>query len=133
MRGTRISSGSSFEALVSYSRVAISPDAGGDWVFVSGTTGFDYAAMTISEDVVEQTHQVFRNLAGALERAGSSLEEVLRIRVFVARAEDFQAVAPVIGQYMKPAMPANTAVVSALVDPRMLIEIEVTARKAPAG
>jgi len=133
MRGTRISSGSKFEELASYSRVAVVPDAGGDWLFVAGTTGFDYAAMTISSSVEEQTHQVFRNIKGALERAGSGLQDVVCIRVFVAAAGDFQKVAPIIGHYMKPAMPANTTVVASLVDERMLIEIEATARKPAQG
>ncbi len=133
MRGTRISSGSSFEKLASYSRVAVVPDAGGDWLFVSGTTGFDYAKMTISEGVEEQTHQVFRNIAEALAKAESGLDEVVRIQVFLANAADFSKVAPIIGHYMKDALPANTAVVTPLVDKRMLIEIQATARKAPGA
>jgi enamine deaminase RidA (YjgF/YER057c/UK114 family) len=131
MRGHRVSSGSSFEELASYSRAVVLPDAGGDWVMVSGTTGFDYAAMTISADVAAQTHQVFRNIAQALEKAGSSLNEVVRIRVYLAEAKDFSRVAPIIGQYMHAAMPANTTVVTPLVDERMRIEVEVTARKLP--
>lgn len=131
MRGTRISSGSSFEKLASYSRVAIVPDPGGDWLFVSGTTGFDYAKMTIAEGVEEQAHQVFRNIAQALEKAGSGLEDVVRIQVFLASAADFPKVAPIVGQYMMEALPANTTVVAPLVDERMLIEIQATARKAP--
>ena len=130
MRGTRLSSGSKFEELASYSRVAVVPDAGGDWVFVSGTTGFDYGRMTIEKSVEAQTHQIFRNLADALGRAGSHLNDVVRVRVYLARASDFDKVAPIIGQYMHAAMPANTTVVTPLIDKRMLIEIEVTARKA---
>lgn len=130
MRGTRLSSGSKFEELASYSRVAVVPDAGGDWVFVSGTTGFDYARMTIENSVEAQTHQVFRNIADALGRTGSHLNDVVRVRVYLARAADFDKVAPIIGQYMHAAMPANTTVVTPLIDKRMLIEIEVTARKA---
>jgi enamine deaminase RidA (YjgF/YER057c/UK114 family) len=129
MRGHRISSGSSFEELASYSRAVVLPDAGGDWVLVSGTTGYVYAAMTIPSGVVAQTHQVFRNIGHALEKAGSSLNEVVRIRVYLAEAKDFSEVAPIIGQYMHAAMPANTTVVAPLVDERMLIEVEVTARK----
>lgn len=131
MRGYRVSSGSSFEELASYSRAVVLPDAGGDWVMVSGTTGYDYAAMTIPSDVVAQTHQVFRNIAQALKKAGSSLNEVVRIRVYLAAAKDFAAVAPIIGQYMHAAMPANTTVVTPLIDERMRIEVEVTARKLP--
>lgn len=130
MRGSRISSGSKFEEVASYSRVAVVPDAGGDWVFVSGTTGFDYSLMTIEKTVEAQTHQVFRNIADGLKRAGSHLNEVVRIRVYLAHADDFEKVAPIIGQYMHAAKPANTTVVTPLIDKRMLVEIEVTARKA---
>ena len=131
MRGQRVSSGSTFEELASYSRAVVLPDPGGDWVLVSGTTGFDYAAMTISSDVEAQTHQVFRNVAQALERAGSSLNEVVRIRVYLAAAEDFAKVAPIVGQYMHAAMPANTTVVARLIEERLRVEVEVTARKLP--
>jgi len=130
MRGSRISSGSKFEEVASYSRVAVVPDAGGDWLFVSGTTGFDYGLMTIEKTVEAQTHQVFRNIADALARAGSRLNEVVRIRVYLVHAQDFDKVAPIIGQYMHAALPANTTVVTPLIDKRMLVEIEVTARKA---
>jgi enamine deaminase RidA (YjgF/YER057c/UK114 family) len=131
MRGHRVSTGSKYEELASYSRAVVLPDAGGDWVMVSGTTGFDYAAMTISSDVEAQAHQAFRTIAQALERAGSSLNEVVRVRVYLAAAEDFPKVAPIVGQYMHAAMPANTTVVAPLVDERMRIEVEVTARKLP--
>jgi enamine deaminase RidA (YjgF/YER057c/UK114 family) len=131
MRGERISSGSTFEALAGYSRAVVLPDPGGGWVLVSGTTGFDYAAMTIAPDVEAQAHQVFRNIAQALERAGSSLAEVVRIRVYLAAAEDFSRVAPIVGHYMRAALPANTTVVAPLVEERLRIEVEVTARKLP--
>jgi enamine deaminase RidA (YjgF/YER057c/UK114 family) len=131
MRGNRISTGTRYEEIAGFSRAVVLPDAGGDWVLVAGTTGFDYAAMTIAEDVESQTHQVLRNVSQALERAGSSLNEVVRIRVYLVSAEDFPKVAPIIGQYMHAAMPANTTVVTPLVDQRMKIEIEVTARKLP--
>ena len=130
MRGKRISSGSKFEDVASYSRVAVVPDSGGDWVFVSGTTGFDYALMTIDKTVEAQTHQVFRNISDALNRAGSHLNDVVRVRIFLVNAGDFEKVAPIIGQYMHAALPANTTVVTPLIDKRMLIEVEVTARKA---
>ena len=131
MRGQRVSTGSTFEELASYSRAVVLPDPGGDLVLVSGTTGFDYAAMTISSDVEAQTHQVFRNVSQALERAGSSLNEVVRIRVYLAAAEDFAKVAPIVGQYMHAAMPANTTVVAQLIEERLRVEVEVTARKLP--
>jgi len=125
----RISSGSSFEALAGYSRAIVD----GDWVFVSGTTGFDYKAGTISADVVEQTHQCFRNIEWALGQAKAKLEDMVRIQVHLTDAADFTKIAPVLGEYCREARPANTTVVSQLIDPRMKIEIEVTARRDMGG
>lgn len=125
MSRQRISSGSSFEELAGYSRAVVD----GDWVFVSGTTGFDYKAGTISPDVVEQTEQCFRNIEWALGQAKAKLEDMVRIQVHLVDAADFRKVAPVIGKWCRAARPANTTVVSGLVDPRMRIEIEVTARR----
>jgi 2-iminobutanoate/2-iminopropanoate deaminase len=121
-----ISSGSEFEKVAGYSRAVVD----GDWVFVAGTTGFDYAKMTISEDVVEQTHQTFRTIGAALEEAGASLKDVVRARYFVVDPADWPKVAPIFGQYFSDVRPASTAVVCGLVDPRMKIEIEVTAKKS---
>ncbi len=121
-----ISSGSRFEELAGYSRAVVD----GDWVFVSGCTGFDYASDDIADDVVEQTHQTCRNVDAALAEAGCGLADVVRVRVFVAAREDFARVAPIIGAYFRDVRPANTTVVAALVDERMKIEIEVTARRS---
>ena len=120
----RISSGSSFEALAGYSRAVVDER----YVHVSGTTGFDYAAMTIVDDVIGQTHQVFANIAAALKEAGASLDDVVRVHYLLVDAADFERVAPIFGQYFAKARPAATALVVGLVDPRMKIEIEVTAR-----
>lgn len=120
-----ISSGSSFEELAGYSRAVVD----GEWVFVSGTTGFDYAAGTISEDVTEQAEQAFRNIVWALDEAGASLADVVRVRVFLADGADFDRVAPVLGRRFAGIRPANTTVIAPLIDPRMKVEIEVTARK----
>jgi enamine deaminase RidA (YjgF/YER057c/UK114 family) len=125
----RISSGSSFEKLAGYSRAVVD----GDWVFVSGTTGFDYKAGTISADAVEQTHQCFRNIAWALEQAKAQLKDMVRIQIHLTDAADFAKIAPVIGEYCREARPANTTVISQLIDPRMKIEIEVTARREMSG
>jgi enamine deaminase RidA (YjgF/YER057c/UK114 family) len=125
MARKRISSGSSFETLASYSRAVVD----GDWVFVSGTTGFDYKAGTISPDVGEQTRQTFRNIGVALEQAGSSFADLVRIRVYLAEAKDFSTVAPIVGEFCRSSKPANTTVVTPLIDARMKIEIEVTAKK----
>jgi len=97
---------------------------------VSGTTGFDYATMTISDDVVEQTHQCFRNIQAALQEAGSSLDEVVRVHYYLADQSYFQQAAPVFGQYLGAARPAATALICKLIEERIKIEIEVTARRA---
>lgn len=120
-----ISSGSSFEALAGYSRAVVD----GDFVFLAGTTGFDYAKGSIAPEVAEQTRQCFRNIAKALEQAGASLADTVRIVVYLARREDFATVAPVLGEHLKDIRPANTTVVAQLIDERMLIEIEVTAKR----
>ena len=125
MQRQHISSGSRFEAEIGYSRAVVA----GDWVFVSGTTGFDYASMTISQDVAEQTAQCFKNIAAALAQAGATLDEVVRVNYIVPQAADFEACWPVLRQYLGRARPAATMVSAGLIDPRMKIEIEVTALK----
>jgi enamine deaminase RidA (YjgF/YER057c/UK114 family) len=125
MTRTRISSGSKFEAEIGYSRAIVD----GDWIWVSGTTGFDYEAMTISEDVAEQAEQTFRNIKAAMEKAGFSLEDVVRVTYIFPDAADFEPCWPVLRKYMGEVKPACTAIVTGLVDPRMKIEIEVTGKK----
>ncbi len=124
----RISSGSSFEALVGYSRAVVD----GDDVYVSGTTGFDYATMTIDPDPVVQTRQCFANIRAALAQAGCTLDDVVRVRYLLVDAALFERLAPVFGEHLGVARPAATAMVVGLVDPRMAIEIEVTARRTRA-
>lgn len=121
-----ISSGSSFEAVAGYSRAVVD----GDWVLVSGTTGFDYRTMTIADDAVAQTHQCFANIAAALAQAGLTLDDVVRVRYLLTDAALFERLAPVFGEYLGRARPAATAVIVGLIDPRMKVEIEVSARKA---
>jgi len=120
-----ISSGSAFEKVAGYSRAVVD----GDWIFVSGTTGFDYAKMSISDDVIEQTHQTFRNIEAALKQAGSSLKDVVRARYIIVNPADWEKVAPVFGQYFGDVRPASTAIICGLVDAKMKIEIEVTAKR----
>jgi enamine deaminase RidA (YjgF/YER057c/UK114 family) len=122
-----ISSGSRFEAEMGYSRAV----AQGDWVFVAGTTGFDYSAMTISDDLAEQTEQTLRNIEAALTQAGASLADVVRVTYMLPVASDFPQCWPVLRKYFGDIRPAATMVSVGLADPRMKIEIEVTAlRKA---
>lgn len=122
----RISSGSVFEEKLSYSRAVVD----GRFVFVSGTTGFDYASMTISDDVVEQTEQCFCNIAEALAAAGASLADVVQARYIVSRREDWEPIWPVLRKHFADVRPTNTMFIAGLADPRMLIEIEVTALKS---
>ena len=125
MTRRQISSGSRFEAEIGYSRAIVD----GDMIWVSGTTGFNYETMTISENVAEQADQTFRNIQAALEKAGSSLADVVRVTNIFPRAEDFEPCWPVFRKYLGETRPAATALVAALIDPRMKIEIEVTAKK----
>jgi len=120
-----ISSGSAFEAVAGYSRAVVD----GDWIHVAGTTGFDYAKMTISEDLEAQARQAFANIAAALKQANATLDDVVRVTYYLAEREYFEKAAPIFGEYFARARPAATAVVCGLVDTRMKIEIEVTARK----
>ncbi len=120
-----ISSGSSFESEIGYSRAVVD----GDLVFVSGTTGFDYKTMTISGDLLAQTEQCMRNIGDALAEAGSRFEDVVRVRYILPRVEDFEPCWPILRRYFGEIRPAATMISAGLSDPRMKIEIEVTARK----
>ena len=98
-------------------------------VFVSGTTGFDYQKMTISDSVIEQAEQCMSNIQAALAEAGSRIEDVVRVRYILPRVEDFEPCWPVLKRYFGEVRPAATMISAALIDPRVKIEIEVTARK----
>ena len=124
MRRRLISSGSTFEAEIGYSRAVVD----GDWVFVSGTTGFDYSTMTIAEGVAEQTEQCLRNIENALAEAGATLAEVVRVTYVVPKADEFRECWPVLRRYFGEIRPAAMMISAGLADPRMRIEIEVTAR-----
>ena len=123
MKRILISSGSTFESEIGYSRAV----AQGDWVFVSGTTGFDYATMTISEDIETQTDQCLRNIAAALEQAGASLNDVVRATYVLPDGSEFSKCWPVPKRYFGNVRPAAMMISAGLADPRMKIEIEVTA------
>ena len=123
-----ISSGSTFEAQIGYSRAVID----GEWVFVSGTTGFDYATMTIAEDIVAQAEQCLRNITDALQQAGSSLADVVRVTYILPQAAQFEQCWPILRKYFGDVRPAATMISAGLADPRIRIEIEVTA-KTQAG
>ncbi|MCX8520693.1 MAG: RidA family protein [Rhodoferax sp.] len=118
-----ISSGSTFEAEIGYSRAVVQ----GDWIFVSGTTGFDYARMEIADDIETQTEQCLKNIEAALAQAQSSLQDVVRVTYVVPQADEFPRCWPVLRRYFGDIRPAAMMISAGLADPRMRIEIEVTA------
>jgi enamine deaminase RidA (YjgF/YER057c/UK114 family) len=122
----RIGSGSTFERDIGYSRAVVD----GEWIFVSGTTGFDYSTMSISGDVVEQAEQCFRNIEAALAQAGASLADIVRVTYIVPNAADFAPCWPVMRKYLGEIRPAATMISAGVADPRIRLEIEVTARRS---
>jgi enamine deaminase RidA (YjgF/YER057c/UK114 family) len=124
-----ISSGSTFEAQIAYSRAVVA----GDWVFVSGTTGFDYSTMTIADDLLTQAEQCLRNIEAALRQAGASLKDVVRVTYVLPDGGEFEQCWPVLRKYFGDVRPAAMMICAGLADPRMKIEIEVTALKQPAA
>jgi enamine deaminase RidA (YjgF/YER057c/UK114 family) len=120
-----ISSGSSFEHDIGYSRAVVD----GEWVFVSGTTGFDYATMTISDSLPDQTEQCLKNIQSALHQAGADFADVVRVTYVVPDAARFPECWPILRKYLGKVRPAAMMISAGLSDPRMKIEIEVTARR----
>ncbi|HXR64072.1 MAG TPA: RidA family protein [Rudaea sp.] len=127
MKRMLVSSGSTFEREIGFSRAVVQ----GDWVFVSGTTGFDYSTMTIAEGIQEQTEQCLKNIESALLKAGSSLADVVRVTYVLPDARQFPQCWPVLRKYLGDIRPAAMMFSANLLDPRMRIEIEVTALKQP--
>ena len=123
MKRTLISSGSSFEQEIGYSRAVVQ----GDWIFVSGTTGFDYSTMTIAEGARAQAEQCLKNIESALRQAGSSLSDVVRVTYILPDGNEFAECWPILRKYFGEVRPAATMISAKLLDPRMRIEIEVTA------
>lgn len=118
-----ISSGSEFETGIGYSRAVVD----GDYIFVAGTTGFNYETMEIPEDIAAQAEQCFKNIEAALNEAGADLRNVVRVRYIVPHRDNFEPCWPVCQKYLGAARPAATMLVAGLLDERMQIEIEVTA------
>lgn len=118
-----ISSDSTFEQDIGYSRAVVD----GEWIFVSGTTGFDYQSMTISDSLSEQTEQCLQNIQSALEQAGSGLHDIVRVLYILPTAEEFPDCWPILRKYFGDIRPAATMISAGLSDPRMKIEIQVTA------
>lgn len=120
-----INSGSKFEEMAGYSRAVID----GRWVFVSGTAGYNFEDGSISDDPAEQTRQSLRTIAHALEQAGSSLADIVRVRVFIKKREDVMAVSKVLGETFSDPRPTNTTIICGFAMEEMLVELEVTALK----
>jgi enamine deaminase RidA (YjgF/YER057c/UK114 family) len=124
MKRKYITSGSEFEKRIAYSRAVVD----GDYIFVSGTTGYDYESMSISESPIEQAEQCFKNIQQALNQAGSSLDDVVRVHYIYPNRDDFEPCWPVLNKYLGKSRPAATMFVAGLLDDKMRLEIEVTAR-----
>jgi len=120
-----ISSGSTFEEQIGYSRAVVVDE----WVFVSGTTGYDYSTMSISDNILEQTEQCLKNIEDALQKADASLRDIVRVTYVVPNGADFEQCWPVLRKYFGDIRPAAMMISAGLADPHMKIEIEVTARK----
>lgn len=123
-----ISTGSPFEAIAGYSRAVID----GDWAFVSGTTGYDYAAMAMPESVEDQTRNAMETIAKALKEGGFELADVVRATYYITDPAMMDVVFPIVGSYFRDIRPAAAMVVCQLVKPEMKVEIEVTAKKRSA-
>lgn len=123
MQRQLISSGSPFESEIAYSRAVVQ----GDWIFVSRTTGFNYGTMSISDRIEEQCEQCLKNIEAALSQAGASLRDIVRVRYILPNGADFPKCWPLLRKYFGEIRPAATMISAMLLDPRMLIEIEVTA------
>ncbi len=121
-----ISSGSEFEKKIGYSRAVVD----GRYVYVSGITGYDYTTMTISDDLVEQAEQCFKNIEKTLLEAGSSLDRIVRVRYIFPNRADFEPCWSVFKKYLGAVRPAATMIVAGLFEDKMKLEIEVTARVA---
>lgn len=123
MARQRISSGSPFEKVASFSRAVVA----GDWVFVSGTTGMKDGKLP--DDVREQTRNCFATITAALAKADATLDDVVRVVVYVVNRADVMPVCEVVAEYFKDILPANTTIGAFLALPEMKVEIEVTALK----
>jgi enamine deaminase RidA (YjgF/YER057c/UK114 family) len=121
-----ISSGSTFEESIGYSRAVVD----GDWIFVSGTTGFDYKTMSIPEDLLEQTEQCLKNIESTLHQADATFKDVVRVLYILPDVSEFEQCWPILRKYFADVRPAATMISAGLADPRIKIEIQVTARKS---
>ena len=118
-------SGSTFEKEIGYSRAVVN----GNWIFISGTTGYNYDTMTIEDDVILQTEQCLKNIALTLKQADSKIEDIVRVTYILPDATEFEKCWPTLRKYFANVRPAATMFSAGLADPKMKIEIQVTALK----
>jgi enamine deaminase RidA (YjgF/YER057c/UK114 family) len=123
MSRTLISTGSPFEAIAGYSRAVVD----GNWCFVAGTTGYDYATMTMPAAVEDQARTCLATIAATLEQAGFDMADVVRARYYVTERDHVHRVYPILGEWFGGTRPAATMLVCGLAESEMKIEIEVTA------
>lgn len=124
-----ISTGSPFEKTAGYSRAVVD----GDFVFVAGTTGYDYSTMTLPADVTSQTRNCFKTIAATLDDAGFDMADIVRATYYITNSGDADAVFAVCGEHLGDIRPAATLlIVAGLLKPEMKIEIEVTAKRRSA-
>jgi enamine deaminase RidA (YjgF/YER057c/UK114 family) len=123
---TLISSGSPFEKEAGYSRAVVD----GDWVFVSGTTGYDYTAMTMPEGMEAQTRNTFITIQNVLEEASTAMADIVRVRYYITKRSDAAALMKVAGDVLGDIRPAATLIICGLLEEEMLVEIDVTAKRS---
>ena len=129
MIGKRIYSGSPFEEMAGYARAVVD----GEMIYVSGTTGFNVETLSFAPDVESQCEQCFANIEATLKQADSGLDCMLRVCVFVTTREEFERIKPIIKKHCDASRPANTTILCELATEEMRVEVEVTAKKRPAG
>ncbi|WP_375573498.1 RidA family protein [Ahrensia marina] len=126
MSRTLISSGSPFEKEAGYSRAVVD----GNWVFVSGTTGYDYTAMTMPEGMEAQTRNTFITIQNVLEEASAAMADIVRVRYYITKRSDAAALMKVAGDVLGDIRPAATLIICDLLEEEMLVEIDVTAKRS---
>ena len=126
MARTLITTHSPMEAAIGYSRAVVD----GDWCFVSGTTGYDYATMTMPDAAARQAENALATIRRALAEGGFAFEDIVRVRYYVTGRDHWAEIAPVLGQAFGEVRPAATMILCELLDPAMKIEIEATAKRS---
>ncbi|KAH8808713.1 endoribonuclease L-PSP [Xylogone sp. PMI_703] len=125
MARQNVSSGSQFEADIGYSRAVVVDD----WVMVSGCTGYNYETSQISLNIIDQAEQTLQNISSALEKAGASMADIVRVTYILPDKKEFPKIWPILRKWFGDVRPAATMIQAELMEEVMRIEIEVTAKK----